>query len=89
MKLTNRSKVVSNKKMTLAEKAYLPAIVKGMSITLKHFLRKIVRYNIQNRKSQGLKYGVGDMFLKEMMKVEKDVPLVDFVRLLALRKPLR
>ncbi|MCO4303082.1 NuoI/complex I 23 kDa subunit family protein [Riemerella anatipestifer] len=40
MKLTNRSKVVSNKKMTLAEKAYLPAIVKGMSITLKHFFKK-------------------------------------------------
>ncbi|MDY3547600.1 NADH-quinone oxidoreductase subunit I [Riemerella anatipestifer] len=40
MKLTNRSKVVSNKNMTLAEKAYLPAIVKGMSITLKHFFKK-------------------------------------------------
>ncbi|USL95902.1 NADH-quinone oxidoreductase subunit I [Riemerella anatipestifer] len=40
MKLTNRSKVVSNKKMTLAEKAYLPAIIKGMSITLKHFFKK-------------------------------------------------
>ncbi|MDY3316134.1 NADH-quinone oxidoreductase subunit I [Riemerella anatipestifer] len=40
MKLTNRSKVVSNKKMTLVEKAYLPAIVKGMSITLKHFFKK-------------------------------------------------
>lgn len=38
MKLTNRSKVVSNKKMTLAEKLYLPAILKGMSITLSHAL---------------------------------------------------
>ena len=36
MKLTNRSKVASNKKMTFAEKIYLPAIIKGMGITGKH-----------------------------------------------------
>lgn len=36
MKLTNRSKVVSNKKMTFSESMYLPAVLKGMSITLKH-----------------------------------------------------
>ncbi len=40
MKLTNRSKVVSNKKMTLGEKIYLPAIAKGMAITLKHAFMK-------------------------------------------------
>lgn len=40
MKLTNRSKVVSNKRMSLAERAYLPAIFKGMGITLRHFLKK-------------------------------------------------
>ncbi|MDO5614930.1 MAG: NADH-quinone oxidoreductase subunit I [Cruoricaptor ignavus] len=38
MKLTNRSKVVSNKKMTFMEKIYLPAIVKGMGITMRHAL---------------------------------------------------
>jgi len=38
--LTNRSKVVSNKKMTFMERIYLPAIVKGMSITIRHFFRK-------------------------------------------------
>lgn len=38
MKLTNRSKVVSNKKMTFAEKIYLPSILKGMMITGKHAL---------------------------------------------------
>lgn len=38
--LTNRSKVVSNKKMTFWEWIYIPAIVKGMSITLKHFFMK-------------------------------------------------
>lgn len=40
--LSNRSKVVSNKKMTLMERFYLPAIFKGMSITLKHFFKKEV-----------------------------------------------
>jgi len=39
-KLTNRSIVVSDKKMTFLEKIYLPAILKGMSITLSHFFRK-------------------------------------------------
>ena len=40
--LTNRSKVVSNKKMSFLERIYLPAIVKGMFITLKHLFRKKV-----------------------------------------------
>jgi NADH-quinone oxidoreductase subunit I len=38
--LSNKSKVVSNKKMTFWESIYLPAIFKGMSITLKHFFMK-------------------------------------------------
>ena len=37
--LTNRSQQVSNKKMTLMERIYLPAIAKGLMITLKHFFR--------------------------------------------------
>lgn len=40
--LSNRSKVVSNKKMTLVERFYLPAIFKGMTITLSHFFKKEV-----------------------------------------------
>lgn len=42
MKLTNRSKVVSNKKMTLGEKLYFPAIFKGMGITMKHAINTVV-----------------------------------------------
>ncbi|MCB0528524.1 MAG: NADH-quinone oxidoreductase subunit I [Saprospiraceae bacterium] len=38
--LTNRSKNVVNKKMTFMERIYLPAILKGMWTTLKHFFRK-------------------------------------------------
>lgn len=43
--LTNRSKVVSNKKMNLLEKIYLPAIVKGMWITIRHFFKKKATLN--------------------------------------------
>jgi NADH-quinone oxidoreductase subunit I len=38
--LTNRSKVVVKKEMTWSEKIYLPAIVNGLRITLKHFFKK-------------------------------------------------
>lgn len=40
--LTNRSKVVSNKKMTFIEKLYLPAILGGLRITLRHLFKKKV-----------------------------------------------
>lgn len=40
MQLTNRSKVVVNKHMTLVEKLYLPAIINGLIITFRHFFRK-------------------------------------------------
>jgi NADH-quinone oxidoreductase subunit I len=42
MQLTNRSKQVSNKEMTFGERMYLPAVVTGMAITLKHFFKKKV-----------------------------------------------
>lgn len=38
--LSNRKKVVSNKKMTFMEKMYFPAILAGMWITLKHVFKK-------------------------------------------------
>lgn len=38
--LSNRKKVVSNKKMSFMESLYLPAIVGGMWITLKHLFKK-------------------------------------------------
>ncbi|CAN5600789.1 NADH-quinone oxidoreductase subunit I [soil metagenome] len=40
MQLTTRSKQVSNKEMTLAEKMYLPAVISGLAITISHFFRK-------------------------------------------------
>jgi len=44
--LTNRKKIVSDKPMTWVEKLYLPAILKGMMVTLRHMLkrRKTVKY---------------------------------------------
>ncbi len=38
--LTNRSIIVSNKKMTFWERIYLPAILKGMAITFGHLFRR-------------------------------------------------
>jgi NADH-quinone oxidoreductase subunit I len=38
--LTNRNKQVERKPMTLMEKLYLPAIFKGMGITMSHFFKK-------------------------------------------------
>ncbi|MCC7465846.1 MAG: NADH-quinone oxidoreductase subunit I [Saprospiraceae bacterium] len=40
MQLTQRSKNVVNKEMTFMERIYLPAILKGLFTTLKHFFRK-------------------------------------------------
>ncbi|MFZ4398823.1 MAG: NuoI/complex I 23 kDa subunit family protein [Bacteroidales bacterium] len=40
--LTNRSKLVSNKKMSFWEQIYLPAVAKGMMITFSHLFRKKV-----------------------------------------------
>lgn len=40
--LTNRKKEVSKKEMTFMESIYLPAVIKGMGLTLKHVFRKPV-----------------------------------------------
>lgn len=49
--LTNRSKVVSNKKMSFKEKIYFPAILGGMRITFGHLFRRktTVQYPEVNR----------------------------------------
>lgn len=51
MKLTDRSRVVVKKEMTLTERMYLPAILGGLGITFKHFFMKkaTVRYPEQER----------------------------------------
>ncbi len=45
MQLTNRSKQVDRRPMNWAEKMYMPAILKGMKITLGHFFKKKVTIN--------------------------------------------
>jgi NADH-quinone oxidoreductase subunit I len=49
--LTNRSKVVVKKEMTLLEKMYIPAILNGMMITFKHMFKKsaTIRYPEEKR----------------------------------------
>lgn len=51
-KLTNRSKVVSDKKMSFRERLYLPAVFKGMGITLKHFFQKKATINYPEEKRE-------------------------------------
>ncbi len=48
--LSGRKKDVSNKEMTLMEKIYLPAIAKGLSITLKHLFKKKVTIQYPEQK---------------------------------------
>ena len=49
--LTNRAQAVDRKPMTLMERLYLPAIVKGMAITFGHIFKKkpTVRYPEEKR----------------------------------------
>lgn len=51
MTLTNRTKVVSRKKMNFWERIYLPAIFGGMLITMKHVFKKktTIRYPEKTR----------------------------------------
>jgi NADH-quinone oxidoreductase subunit I len=50
MQLTNRRKEVTDPKMTWAERIYLPAIFKGMLITLKHAFSKKATINYPEEK---------------------------------------
>ncbi len=50
--LTKISKTVSNKKMTLAERLYLPGIISGMAITLKHFFKRKVTIRYPEKKRE-------------------------------------
>ena len=49
--LSNRTKKLEQRPMTLAERAYLPAIFQGLSITMRHFFTKkaTIRYPEEQR----------------------------------------
>ena len=50
MQLTNRSKVVVNKEQSFMERLYLPAIIKGMGITISHLFKKAPTINYPEQK---------------------------------------
>src|SRR6476469_1470674 len=58
--LTNRKKQVERKPMTFWEKMYLPAIAKGMGITMSHFFKKkpTIKYPEQKRQFSAVFLGV-------------------------------
>jgi len=62
--LTNRSVVASDKKMTFMEWIYIPAIIKGMSITIRHFFRKKVTISYPEQKREFSKVYRGQHVLK-------------------------
>jgi NADH-quinone oxidoreductase subunit I len=64
MQLTNRSKIVVKKEMTFMERLYLPAILAGMWITIKHFLRKKATINYPEVKREFSKIYRGMHVLK-------------------------
>lgn len=51
MALTNRAQVVQTRELTLAERLYLPGIIKGMMITFRHLFKRTptVKYPDQER----------------------------------------
>jgi NADH-quinone oxidoreductase subunit I len=51
MALTNRAKTITVRELSLSERLYLPAIIKGMLITLTHIFKRnpTVRYPDQDR----------------------------------------
>lgn len=59
LKLTNRSKVVSNKEQSFMESLYLPAIAKGMAITFSHLFKKTptLKYPEQTRQTSAVYRG--------------------------------
>lgn len=48
--LTNKSKKINRQPMNFMEKIYLPEILRGMSITFKHFFKKKVSFNYPEEK---------------------------------------
>lgn len=62
--LTNRSQVAVNKQMTWREKIYLPAILKGLGITIRHLFRKKTTINYPEVKREFSKVYRGMHVLK-------------------------
>ena len=58
--LTNRKKEVERKPMSVWEKLYLPAIIKGMGITMSHFFKRkpTIKYPEQTREFSAVFRGV-------------------------------
>jgi NADH-quinone oxidoreductase subunit I len=64
MQLTTRSKVIQQRPMTLSERLYIPAILGGLWVTLKHFFRKKTTINYPEVKREFSKIYRGMHVLK-------------------------
>ena len=59
MQLTSRSEVVVNKKMTFVERLYLPAVLSGLMITVKHLFKRraTIKYPEETRPVAAVYHG--------------------------------
>lgn len=62
--LSNKKKVVSNKKMTFSESMFLPVIAAGMGLTFKHMFQKPATYRVPEQKKEFSPYYRGWHVLK-------------------------
>lgn len=62
--LTNKSKVFEKRKLTFVERLYIPAILKGMAITIRHFFQKKVTYQYPEKPREHSKVYRGKHVLK-------------------------
>ena len=61
MKLSNKTKVIEQVDMSLSERMYLPAIAKGMGVTLKHFFKQLLSKGVTIKYPEEQRY-LGPVF---------------------------
>jgi NADH-quinone oxidoreductase subunit I len=79
--LSNKRKLIESKPLNFWERAYLPAIISGLSITMKHFFKKPVTISYPEEKRE-----FSENF-RGMKMVKNVVPHAGFVHYHALLKP--
>lgn len=89
IKLTDRIKVMERKPMSFMERIYLPAILKGMGITMSHFFKRRLPFPIQRSSGRCPKCFADCMYCGAMKRARSDALPAVCVRWPALRKPLR
>ena len=78
--LSNKRKVIESKPLNFWERAYLPAILQGLSITMKHFFRKPVTISYPEEKRSFQKIFGECTRLSVMRTIKNAAQPADYVR---------